>query len=177
MTTAGATERYGANAARGDLGLAQDLANTIGVGSGADLLASTAGAQSWLQSITGASTRALRDADLVRMRSLRTAIRSGLDGDGGDESAEAEVTLRLHLDHSGVSLPSAADPVDAMEARVTLALIEARARGELSRLKLCANPRCRVAFFDESRNGAGRWHSPATCGNAARVRAYRDRTV
>jgi predicted RNA-binding Zn ribbon-like protein len=41
------------------------------------------------------------------------------------------------------------------------------------RLKLCANPECRAAFWDESRNRTRRWCDPSGCGNRARVRRHR----
>jgi predicted RNA-binding Zn ribbon-like protein len=42
-------------------------------------------------------------------------------------------------------------------------------------LKVCRNPRCRVAFYDRSRNNSGVWHDVRTCGNAANLRAHRER--
>lgn len=166
-----ATTRYGANPAPSDLRIAQDLANTIGVGPEADLLDSPEAAQAWLETMPDAPRRPLREADLVRMRTLRAAIRAAL----GDADAGTTFGLSVRVDDRGISWQPPADPIDALQARVMYTLIEAQARGALSRLKLCQNARCRVAFFDESRNGSGRWHSAATCGNAARVRAHRDR--
>jgi predicted RNA-binding Zn ribbon-like protein len=40
---------------------------------------------------------------------------------------------------------------------------------------VCRNPRCRVAFYDRSRNNSGVWHDVRTCGNAANLRAHRER--
>jgi len=36
-------------------------------------------------------------------------------------------------------------------------------------------PRCRVAFYDRSRNASGVWHSVRICGNAINLRAHRER--
>jgi CGNR zinc finger/Putative stress-induced transcription regulator len=47
--------------------------------------------------------------------------------------------------------------------------------GRFGRLKLCATPGCRLAFYDHGRNGAGRWCDMAVCGNRAKVAAYRSR--
>jgi predicted RNA-binding Zn ribbon-like protein len=41
----------------------------------------------------------------------------------------------------------------------------------LSRLRTCANPRCRRVFHD----GARRWCSMAFCGNRAKVGRFRQR--
>lgn len=174
-TSADATARYGANPSPGGLRIVQDLANTIGVASEPDLLASADGARTWLESATGRSGPELRESDLARMRGLRAAIRAVLRHGAGDQPAGAEVTVRLLVGDEGILLQPADDLIEELESRTGFALVNARASGEVARLKLCANPRCEVAFFDESRNGAGRWHSSARCGNAARVRAHRAR--
>jgi len=49
------------------------------------------------------------------------------------------------------------------------------AAGNWSRLKVCANETCQLAFYDSSRNRSGRWCSMATCGNRMKGRAYRQR--
>ena len=170
-----ATTRYEANPAPGDLALLQDLVNTVSVGPGADLLGSTDSATTWLASI-GTGTGAGVDVDsLERLRRLRTALRRLL-GDGPAEHHQpVDLALRLRLDDDGITVPHGGG--DFIEAKVAVALLEGRATGALSRLKLCANPDCQVAFFDQSKNGAAKWHSSARCGNAARVRAHRDRTI
>jgi predicted RNA-binding Zn ribbon-like protein len=43
------------------------------------------------------------------------------------------------------------------------------------RLKLCANPACRLPFYDASKSRTRVWHDNATCGNRARVRRFRER--
>jgi hypothetical protein len=43
------------------------------------------------------------------------------------------------------------------------------------RLKLCHEPRCRVAFYDRSKNNSRVWHDTATCGNQVNSRAHRAR--
>ena len=47
--------------------------------------------------------------------------------------------------------------------------------GTWAKLRGCANPECRSVFWDRSRNGSGRWCSMRSCGNQAKVRAYRAR--
>jgi predicted RNA-binding Zn ribbon-like protein len=47
---------------------------------------------------------------------------------------------------------------------------------DLSRLRTCANPRCRWVFLDTTRNRARRWCVMAVCGNRAKVRRHRQRT-
>jgi predicted RNA-binding Zn ribbon-like protein len=47
--------------------------------------------------------------------------------------------------------------------------------GSFAHLKLCADETCRSVFYDRSKNHSGRWCSMATCGNRAKVRAWRER--
>ena len=42
-------------------------------------------------------------------------------------------------------------------------------RGDPSRLRVCANPPCRFAFIDRSRNVSRVWCDPHVCGNRVRV--------
>lgn len=44
-----------------------------------------------------------------------------------------------------------------------------------ARIRLCANPDCRWAFYDDTRNGKKRFCEPTTCGNLMRVRRFRAR--
>jgi predicted RNA-binding Zn ribbon-like protein len=45
------------------------------------------------------------------------------------------------------------------------------------RLKRCANPDCRVAFYDTTRSRTRRWCDGAVCGNRVRVRRHRSSTA
>jgi predicted RNA-binding Zn ribbon-like protein len=63
----------------------------------------------------------------------------------------------------------------ALVTLVLAALYEGQHTGTSHRLKTCRNPRCRVAFYDRSRNASGVWHSVRICGNAINLRAHRDR--
>jgi predicted RNA-binding Zn ribbon-like protein len=58
---------------------------------------------------------------------------------------------------------------------VLAALFQGQQAGTRRRLKTCRNPRCRVAFYDRSRNASGVWHSVRICGNAINLRAHRER--
>ncbi|SEI45255.1 CGNR zinc finger domain-containing protein [Pseudomonas sp. NFR16] len=52
-----------------------------------------------------------------------------------------------------------------------------RREGKWNRLKICANPDCKAAYFDTTRARTQRWHSYAVCGNKANVAAFRSRTA
>jgi predicted RNA-binding Zn ribbon-like protein len=63
----------------------------------------------------------------------------------------------------------------ALVTLILAALYEGQHTGTSDRLKTCRNPRCRVAFYDRSRNASGVWHSVRVCGNAINLRAHRER--
>ena len=54
-------------------------------------------------------------------------------------------------------------------------LVEALATGQTGRFRICANDTCRWVFEDTSRAGRRRWCDMASCGNRAKVKAYRSR--
>jgi predicted RNA-binding Zn ribbon-like protein len=47
--------------------------------------------------------------------------------------------------------------------------------GSWRNFKDCGSPTCRSVFYDRSKNHSGRWCSMQTCGNRAKVRAFRER--
>src|SRR6267143_1267451 len=49
---------------------------------------------------------------------------------------------------------------------------ELLAGGDPRRLRKCANPNCRLMFYDESKAGRRRWCSMRTCGGQAKARAF-----
>jgi predicted RNA-binding Zn ribbon-like protein len=46
---------------------------------------------------------------------------------------------------------------------------------ELNRIKRCANPTCGLFFYEIARNRQRRWCSMKTCGNRAKLAAFRQR--
>jgi predicted RNA-binding Zn ribbon-like protein len=46
---------------------------------------------------------------------------------------------------------------------------------ELNRIKRCANPTCGLFFYEIARNRQRRWCSMKTCGNRAKLAAFRRR--
>jgi predicted RNA-binding Zn ribbon-like protein len=57
----------------------------------------------------------------------------------------------------------------AAVARSAAEIIAERAR---ARLRLCANPHCKLFFYDTSRTHQRRWCSMAVCGNRSKVAAF-----
>jgi len=73
--------------------------------------------------------------------------------------------LQFGADGSVRLQPQETGPL-ALVMLVLAALFEGQQVGTGRRLKTCRNPRCRVAFYDRSRNASGVWHSVRVCGNA-----------
>ncbi|MEU1247917.1 CGNR zinc finger domain-containing protein [Micromonospora arida] len=64
---------------------------------------------------------------------------------------------------------------DLLISLILGALFEAQLADVGRRIKTCRNPRCRVAFYDRSRNNSGVWHSVRVCGHPTNLRAHRAR--
>lgn len=47
--------------------------------------------------------------------------------------------------------------------------------GRWERFRICKDPGCSAVFYDQSRNHTGKWCSMTSCGNRAKVRAFRER--
>jgi predicted RNA-binding Zn ribbon-like protein len=47
--------------------------------------------------------------------------------------------------------------------------------GRWERFRVCHDPGCSSVFFDHSKNKSGKWCSMSSCGNRAKVRAFRER--
>lgn len=64
--------------------------------------------------------------------------------------------------------------VTAALSTISRDAIELVAAGD-RRLRQCANPRCFIMFYDDSRPGTRRWCQPNRCGDRLRAQAYRAR--
>jgi predicted RNA-binding Zn ribbon-like protein len=128
-------------------------------------------------------------ADSADALALRAALRESLlaahgaheDASGPTAAADSfpGFPLRLVADRSG-ALSLACDPsrpgaVSQALAALVAAVATAAARGTWDRVRVCAAPECRWAFFDTSRRGDKRWCSTAVCGNRHKTAEYRAR--
>lgn len=127
-----------------------------------------------------------RPADLQRARKLREGLRSLLYAhNGGAPDPEAiaacnavarRAPLRVVVAEDGhVGLQPGGEGVDAALARILAIVERAQAAGTWERLKACAAPDCRWAYYDRTRNHSRTWCDMAVCGNRAKARAYRSR--
>lgn len=123
-------------------------------------------------------TRATK-ADLEAAQRLREAIR---DFAGGDASASAELDvvareakLGVRFAEGAARLEPAASGVRGALGRIVGEIASGMADGSWSRLKICNADDCRWAFYDTTKNRSRAWCSMQSCGNRAKVKAYRAR--
>ncbi len=157
------------------------LANTLRLETRVDLLTSTAEACAWLAA-GGYQVAALSRQELLAYQQVRAAVRSLLLRDGpADEHIDV---LRGYLDADACIGVIDGEPVAGIRPRpvapglrplqtILLALWRSIANGEVERLKLCADERCRIAFYDRSRNRSRTWCTGTECGNRNRVARFR----
>lgn len=179
-------DRYGAALAPGGLAFVQGLLNTEPAGpSYEDLLADLPSAQAWLtEALIGwahareldAPALELTDSDLPRLRRLRGEIRAMVEGGGGAGAAPtAQLDLVVAADARLEIRPRGRKASDWIASATLGECLTAQLTDRFSRLKVCANPDCRAAFFDRSRNRSGQWHDVKICGNRINLRASRAR--
>jgi len=112
-------------------------------------------------------------ARLERPRVRRRRARHGCAPVGGRRPrcaaiAGARTTRRVLRPHRRGGVVGA---VGTLLASAFLAELD----GSWARLRHCSNPECESVFYDRSKNRSGRWCSMRSCGNQAKVRAYRER--
>jgi predicted RNA-binding Zn ribbon-like protein len=122
----------------------------------------------------------LDDRAWARVLDLRDAIRALLEKgspDGRLSRLARSYPDLLVFDEDGRARLSAGHVGGEQEIAVALlaALHVALADGRLARLRLCERPGCGWAFYDGTRNRAGRWCSANPCGDVMKARAYRSR--
>jgi predicted RNA-binding Zn ribbon-like protein len=183
-----------------DLENALEFLNTLHPGHGQrdeahlrdERLGSSAEAAQWLlehELIHPESVVRIGDSELRRIRDVRTALREVFDAvvDGRPPEPDAvhlvNATLdnrrptRLELDGSAIRIGHrhAASPVDEALALIAEVIVDELASGKPERFRICANDRCRWAFYDFSPAARRRWCDMRTCGNQAKAARYRAR--
>jgi predicted RNA-binding Zn ribbon-like protein len=166
----------------------QAFANTLDVETGTDLLQSPELFADWLDR-SGFSDGLIEvDAtELEGARHLREAVRGLLiANETGKPDRAAAAALAAQAERYAVGLVADAEgrlapdlsPVGRAEhliGRLLAVIFHAQATGIWERLKLCENPECLWAFYDNSRNRSGSWCRTGLCGNRIKNRAYRER--
>jgi predicted RNA-binding Zn ribbon-like protein len=182
-----ASGRFGTALAPAPLVLSQELANTIGMDHlpVVDLLGDLDTAQHWIDAVvphwcalSGADDPHLvvTAAELSRLRAVRDALRAVV-GEHTDPHSDAVIagTAAVAVTRAGTHLEPLGSGASWLASAIAIEAASADARDSFRRLKLCHAPRCRVAFYDRSKNNSRVWHDTATCGNQANARAHRAR--
>jgi predicted RNA-binding Zn ribbon-like protein len=164
--------------------LSQEFANTIGhLPEGVDLLDQVDTAQQWIDAVvphwcglSGAHDPHLvvTAAELPRLRAMRDALRSVI-GEPADPHAVLAGTAAVAVTRAGAHLEPLGSGASWLTAAIAIEAASAHAQDAFRRLKLCRQSRCRVAFYDRSKNNSRVWHDTSTCGNQANARAHRAR--
>ncbi|WP_329557010.1 CGNR zinc finger domain-containing protein [Streptomyces sp. NBC_00696] len=124
-----------------------------------------------------ANARELREA----VHTLITDARVGRTPDAHARdrvnSAAAHAVPVPRLTSTGQLAQHADDPVRATLSLVARDALDLVTSPSLTRLRNCAGPTCGALFLDISRPGNRRWCSMGTCGNRAKKKTLRGRTV
>ena len=183
-TTPSGHENDVATPAPGDLELLRSFLSLHDhAADGADSVpASAPTVQRWLSEhelVTGESSPEALAGALITLEDLRTLV-----GETGGAPREPSAVTRLDAAaaRAGISLrmadaelTPAAGGIDGAVGRLIAIAFLARLDGSFARLRPCSNPRCRSVFYDRSKNRSARWCDMRSCGNQAKVRAYRQR--
>ncbi len=169
------------------LELIRDFVNTWGPRSG-ESLDTPAALRAWLveRRLLPAGVR-VSPGDRARAIALREALRAQLLRNNDVrvvadtaplESAARRARLQLTFDGEGTPLlEPRAGGVDGALGRILASVAAAHGDGSFPRLKACRADDCRWAFVDNARNRSRAWCSMRSCGNRAKMRAFRERRV
>lgn len=172
--------------APGQLETLRAFVNTYEVDSGEDQISTPEALGAWLVEHgllgRGEAVSSAGHARALRLReALRRLGRANHDG-RPDPVAAAEVDgvaadchLVVRWREDGIAALEAERPgVDGALGRLLAIAYTATVDGSWARFKVCGNDTCRWAFYDLSKNRAGRFCGTA-CSNAVSARAYRRR--
>lgn len=160
--------------------------NTLDIERGTDTIAAPEALAAWMSANAAEFGSPAADPDgHRRLLALREALRAMLRANnGGPEAPEALATLReaagrssyrASVKASRLEIEPGGSGLDALEARLLLAVERLQALGDWERLKVCPAEDCEWAFYDTSRNHSRTWCSMEECGNRAKTRRYRRR--
>ncbi len=169
--------------------LAVDLLNTV---IARDLLGRREDVAAWGAAAGVVADRDLRNAarEPAGLRAFREALRRGLVAwaAAGTPPARLIALLNHHLarDPAVTELRgrgrkivtrarSTAGTRERLYGAVARSAAELITQGDPRRLRKCANPICRLMFYDTSKSGRRRWCSMQLCGGRAKVRAFYQR--
>jgi len=163
-----------------------DFVNTAGFGPDREDLPTPAALVAWLEerglqpgprATKGEYESALRVREALRdLLSAHNEVPADVEAATAalDEAAQrADMSLRFVAGACRVE-PTAGGVPKAI-GEILCEVSESMADGTWERLKACRADDCRYAFLDTSKNRSRAWCSMQSCGNRAKVAAYRER--
>ena len=128
----------------------------------------------------------IRDQDLAWALRVRDALTSKVRENMGEprdatateflNRAAEETGLRVCFGCGDASpIHVSATGVRGAIGRILGTAFLAELDGRWERFRVCHDPGCGSVFFDRSKNKSGKWCSMSSCGNRAKVRAFRER--
>ena len=91
------------------------------------------------------------------------------------DDAVCHAKLRLRFEDGRMKLEPASTGIRAALGWILAEVATAQADGTWERMKACRADDCRWAFLDTAKNRSRAWCSMQSCGNRAKVHAYRER--
>jgi predicted RNA-binding Zn ribbon-like protein len=169
-----------------DLKAVVDLLNTIDLEDGTDQLADKATFSAWLAGRIGAGpARRATVRDLENARAIRDALRALAAYNSGEPLAEnivasgsaalGELPINVQFVADGSAVAVGGKGVERYFGEIVASYARAQEQRRWERVKLCASPDCRWAYWDSSKNESRRWCAMGVCGSRSKMRAYRRR--
>jgi predicted RNA-binding Zn ribbon-like protein len=163
-----------------------DFVNTAGFGPDREDLATTADLVAWLDERGLDPGERATKTDLEEARNVREALRELMLGHNDctcdDEKALAvidDAACRAHLGvrfgGNGARIEPRNPGVRGALGRILCNVSDAMSDGSWERMKACRADDCKYAFYDTAKNKSRAWCSMQSCGNRAKVHAYRER--
>jgi predicted RNA-binding Zn ribbon-like protein len=170
-----------------DTDLILDFVNTVDLRPYSESLESPKALGAWLgeRGLLPEGAR-VTSADLAETIRVREALRdllaaqNELEVDMAAAGAELDdaicrAKLALRFVDCDMRLVPGVGGVRGAVGKVLAEVSNAMADGTWSRMKACRAEDCRRAFLDTAKNRSRAWCSMQSCGNRAKVQAYRDR--
>jgi predicted RNA-binding Zn ribbon-like protein len=166
-----------------DLAPLVSLLNTTDIEAGTDELVDRTGFDGWLGAATPDGST---PGELATARGLRRALRAlaahncgePLDAtalvDAARSMRRLPVSVQLVAGDSAIVVDGGG--VAKFLGQILASYARAAEQGRWRRVKLCASPSCRWAFWDGSKNGSRKWCAMSVCGSRAKMRGYRQRS-
>jgi predicted RNA-binding Zn ribbon-like protein len=164
-----------------------DFVNTLDLRPYSETLDSPRALAAWLEErdLLAPGAR-VTNADLEETKRVREALRdllaaqNELEVDVPKAGAELDdaicrAKLALRFVDCDMRLEPGVAGVRGAVGRILAEVSNAMADGTWSRMKACRADDCRWAFLDTAKNRSRAWCSMQSCGNRAKVQAYRER--